>query len=71
MALGMCRACDEFADESEFDWDLELCLNCAADREEGEEEYNSDDKYELLEEARLDTLDRLNALDQEIGMEDD
>tara|TARA_R110002051_G_scaffold51662_1_gene98827 strand:+ start:159 stop:368 length:210 start_codon:yes stop_codon:yes gene_type:complete len=68
MAVGMCSACDEFADESEFDWDLELCWDCAADREEEEEEeYNSDDKYELLEEARLELLDRLNSLDQEIG----
>jgi len=33
MAIGMCSACDEFADESDFDWDLELCWDCAADRE--------------------------------------
>jgi hypothetical protein len=45
MAIGICVVCDEFADESEFDWDLELCWDCAADREEEEEEeYNSDSK---------------------------
>jgi|TARA_B110000908_G_C10027648_1_gene345888 hypothetical protein len=37
MAIGVCRSCDEFVDESEFDWEEELCLDCAADREEDEE----------------------------------
>ena len=30
MAVGICRACDQMVD---FDWEEELCWDCAADRE--------------------------------------
>ena len=38
MAVGICRACDQMVDESDFDWEEELCWDCAADREEDENE---------------------------------
>jgi hypothetical protein len=49
MAIGMCVACDEWFDESEYDWDLEMCLAHAEEHyeEEEEEEYNSDSKHEF------------------------
>ena len=38
MAIGMCVACDEWFDESEYDWDVEMCLAHAEEHYEGEEE---------------------------------
>ena len=29
MAIGMCVACDEWFDESDYDWDVEMCLDHA------------------------------------------
>ena len=38
MAIGRCEACDSWVDESEYDWDLEMCLEHAEEHEAEERE---------------------------------
>ena len=37
MAVMRCKRCDRFVDESDFDFDKMLCINCVLEDEEEEE----------------------------------
>jgi hypothetical protein len=67
MAIGMCRSCDEWFDESEYDWDVEMCLAHAEEHyeeEAEEEEYNSDSKFEEVQ-LELDLIEGWGEMQKE------